>query len=121
MVEFAPFQKIPKNRLLQKDIKCGTIQNNEYYMQFINNLKVSRCESIERPEYDLQLNTPLNEVEDITPLLKYVSAKKSEQIKNRIERKRESKLHRNENSLVFVNSSVKKNINRRLYLKRHSQ
>jgi regulator of nonsense transcripts 3 len=37
MVEFAPFQKIPKRAARKKDSKCGTIENDTDYLRFLEN------------------------------------------------------------------------------------
>ena len=40
VVEFAPFQRLPKKRIgKKKDIKCGTIESDPYYISFLESLK----------------------------------------------------------------------------------
>lgn len=40
VVEFAPFQKLPKKRAgRKKDLKCGTIESDPYYINFLESLK----------------------------------------------------------------------------------
>lgn len=40
VVEFAPFQRLPKKRIgKKKDVKCGTIESDSYYISFLENLK----------------------------------------------------------------------------------
>lgn len=43
VVEFAPFQRLPKKRIgKKKDLKCGTIESDPYYIGFLDSLKRAR-------------------------------------------------------------------------------
>lgn len=58
VVEFAPFQRLPKKRVgKKKDLKCGTIESDPYYISFLEGLKNQEAESsIAQPktEYSYQ-------------------------------------------------------------------
>jgi regulator of nonsense transcripts 3 len=46
VVEFAPFQRLPKKRAgKKKDLKCGTIESDSYYISFLENLKNQEIDS----------------------------------------------------------------------------
>lgn len=46
VVEFAPFQRLPKKRVgKKKDLKCGTIESDSYYISFLENLKNQEIDS----------------------------------------------------------------------------
>lgn len=46
VVEFAPFQRLPKKRVgKKKDLKCGTIESDSYYISFLENLKNQEVDS----------------------------------------------------------------------------
>ncbi|XP_031342769.1 uncharacterized protein LOC116170478 isoform X2 [Photinus pyralis] len=99
VVEFAPYQEVPNTRLFQGINGCGTICSDIYYQQFLNKIKSDGRDCWENSEYNLQINY-VPSLNSATPLLKFITARKAE-VKARTERK-------NINSLVFVNSSVKK-------------
>ncbi|KAF8792391.1 Regulator of nonsense transcripts 3A like protein [Argiope bruennichi] len=88
IVEFAPFQKIPKKRNPKKrDTKCGTIDNDPDYLKFLESLKNPDevalpsaevyLEEIECREKELKANNGVPKV--TTPLIEYLTAKKIEQ------------------------------------------
>lgn len=58
VVEFAPFQRVPKKRIgKKKDLKCGTIDTDPYYMSFLENLKNLEAEAASgqpKTEYSFQ-------------------------------------------------------------------
>lgn len=54
IVEYAPFQRILKKRR-KKDIKCGTIENDPAYMEFLESLKETDSDTREpKMEYSYQ-------------------------------------------------------------------
>ncbi|GIY64769.1 regulator of nonsense transcripts 3A [Caerostris darwini] len=100
VVEFAPFQKIPKKRNPKKrDAKCGTIENDPDYLKFLESLKNPDevalptaevyLEEIESREKELKANNGVPKVS--TPLIEYLTALKKEQQKIREEKKEERK------------------------------
>ncbi|CAL1262312.1 unnamed protein product [Larinioides sclopetarius] len=88
IVEFAPFQKIPKKRNPKKrDAKCGTIDNDPDYLKFLESLKNPDevalpsaevyLEEIESREKELKANNGVPKI--TTPLIEFLTAKKIEQ------------------------------------------
>ncbi|CAL4119941.1 unnamed protein product, partial [Meganyctiphanes norvegica] len=98
MVEFAPFQKIPKRLAAKKkDARCGTIDNDPDYLAFLellNNPEPSNLppmeavlEEIEAHDRELQANNGFIKVK--TPLLEFIEQKKAERLRSKEERKEE--------------------------------
>ncbi|CAH1994489.1 unnamed protein product [Acanthoscelides obtectus] len=92
VVEFAPFQKIPKKRgKARTDPKCGTIESDPAYVQFIELLN-KPVEPDEKPEYSLQLTSDKkNETSITTPLLEFIKNKRAQRMKIREIRREERK------------------------------
>lgn len=56
IVEYAPFQRIPKKKK-KKDPKCGTIESDPIYQDFIDNLsKEPETENQPKLEYSYPVN-----------------------------------------------------------------
>ncbi|XP_053980893.1 regulator of nonsense transcripts 3A [Hylaeus volcanicus] len=93
VVEFAPFQRLPKKRVgKKKDLKCGTIESDPYYVSFLESLKNQEAESnVAQPKteysYQPQDNTPKKVT--ITPLLEHVKQLKQEKQRLRDEKREE--------------------------------
>ncbi|CAH2050518.1 unnamed protein product, partial [Iphiclides podalirius] len=87
IVEYAPFQRIPKKKK-KKDPKCGTIESDPIYQDFIENLS-KEPESENQPK--LEYSYPINDVNEkkvqSTPLLEYLAARKVDK-RGRDERRR---------------------------------
>ncbi|EEC14884.1 regulator of nonsense transcripts 3B, putative [Ixodes scapularis] len=88
IVEYAPFQKIPKRRTRKKDPKCGTIEQDPEYLKFL--------ESLEQPE-EVSLPSIDTYIEEIDmrsfstkppPLLARLTAAQKLREERREERKR---------------------------------
>lgn len=87
VVEFAPFQKIPKKRGKKKDAKCGTILQDPDYLKFLETLKnpddvilptaEAYLEEIENREKELKSNNGVPKI--TTPLIEYLKQRKIEQ------------------------------------------
>lgn len=91
VVEFAAFQRIPKKRNRQKnDPKCGTIETDVAYLEFVEQLK-SKPEQEEKPEFTLQLSASDAKTEVTTPLLEYVKQRRQERQRMKEERREERK------------------------------
>ncbi|XP_076250760.1 UPF3 regulator of nonsense mediated mRNA decay [Rhynchophorus ferrugineus] len=97
VVEFAPFQKIPKKRGKNRmDPKCATIETDTYYLDFVAALNKPVGQD-EKPEYTLQLNDKSEEKKDITtPLLEFIKNKRAQRIKIREVRREERERRRKE-------------------------
>lgn len=111
MVEFAPFQRVPRNRLFQKrDPRQGTIESCDYYSNFLNNLISLPKPSIkqaDRQVLDLQVKATSGRRDfgNLTPLLRYISEKRFA----RESGKKQSRTPQwGENCMVFINSTMKK-------------
>ncbi|ENN72156.1 hypothetical protein D910_08467 [Dendroctonus ponderosae] len=91
VVEFAPFQKIPKKRGKGKmDPKCNTIEADASFLEFVVNLN-KPVEQDEKPEYTLQLGErDENKKKDkTTPLLEFIKNKRAQRLKIREVRREE--------------------------------
>jgi regulator of nonsense transcripts 3 len=58
VVEYAPFQRVPKKRIgKKKDLKCRTIESDLYYISFLENLKNQEVDATNvqpKTEYSFQ-------------------------------------------------------------------
>lgn len=96
VVEFAPFQRIPKIRAgRRKDEKSGTLQSCEMYQQFLEDFKeivsVNSSSSIESTSSDYwlhKLNTgTIKAKKTSTPLLEFIKQQKLDKQKLRLQKK----------------------------------
>ncbi|RWS06953.1 Regulator of nonsense transcripts 3A-like protein [Dinothrombium tinctorium] len=135
IVEFAPFQKLPRRRVgingmpvsaEKRDSKSGTIEQDSDYIKFLECLQQSKSEAnlpsaevyleeIEAREKELKANHGCPKV--TTPLIEYLRQRKAERLRlreeRREERKRQQELRRQREEEkrkkeVFPNSSGKK-------------
>ncbi|XP_076037411.1 UPF3 regulator of nonsense mediated mRNA decay isoform X2 [Oratosquilla oratoria] len=96
MVEYAPFQKIPKRPSKKRDLRCGTIDQDQDYLAFVETLTnpppvnlpqmEQVLEEIEAQERALRANGQLKMK---TPLLEYIEQRKAEKLRNKEEKKEE--------------------------------
>lgn len=101
VIEFAPFQKVPRRRLEKQPARRASIEICDYYLNFLNDLKLSERLKCEKQVLDLPFPKKIDS-ENLTPLLKYISQRK---LRIKDERR---KLQKGENCLVFINSTAKK-------------
>ncbi|KOC65468.1 Regulator of nonsense transcripts 3A, partial [Habropoda laboriosa] len=89
VVEFAPFQRLPKKRVgKKKDLKC---ESDPYYISFLESLKNQEAESnIAQPktEYSYQPSDNTPKRVTTTPLLEYLKQRKQEKQRLRDEKRR---------------------------------
>ncbi|KAH9371250.1 hypothetical protein HPB48_020698 [Haemaphysalis longicornis] len=88
MVEYAPFQKIPKRRSRKRDPKCGTIEQDPEYLKFLESLEQPEevslpsidtyIEEIEAREKEMKANNGCLKV--VTPLIEYLQQRKMERL-----------------------------------------
>ncbi|XP_075747380.1 UPF3 regulator of nonsense mediated mRNA decay isoform X4 [Rhipicephalus microplus] len=88
LVEYAPFQKIPKRRTRKKDPKCGTIEQDPEYIKFLESLEQPEevtlppidtyIEEIEAREKEIKANNGCLKV--VTPLIEYLQQRKLEKL-----------------------------------------
>jgi regulator of nonsense transcripts 3 len=79
IVEFAPFQKLPKSRARKKDKNAGTIENEQHYLNFLEYLKKSEEEAV-KTESKLEYSFQIKDDKKITstPLLEFIASAKEE-------------------------------------------
>lgn len=58
IVEYSPFQRIPKKKK-KKDPKCGTIETDPIFQEFLESLKDQEVESQPKLEYSYPVNEGL--------------------------------------------------------------
>lgn len=98
MVEYAPFQKIPKRAgNKKKDIRVGTIDQDPDFMAFLESLEKPESvqlptlevvlEEIQAHERELKANNGIIKVK--TPLLEFIEQKKAEKLRTKEERREE--------------------------------
>ncbi|XP_032664404.1 regulator of nonsense transcripts 3A isoform X2 [Odontomachus brunneus] len=93
VVEFAPFQRLAKKRHgKKKDLKCGTIESDSYYISFLESLKNQEIDSnIAQSKTEYSYQPPDNTTKKITttPLLEYLKQRKQEKQRLRDEKREE--------------------------------
>lgn len=93
VVEFAPFQRLPKKRAgKKKDLKCGTIESDSYFISFLENLKNQEIDSSvaqSKTEYSYQPSDNTAKKIMTTPLLEYLKLRKQEKQRLRDEKREE--------------------------------
>ena len=79
VVEYAPFQGLPKSRARKKDKHVGTIENEQHFLNFLDMIKKAE-ESENKSEPKLEYSYQIKDDKKITstPLLEYLSAAKEE-------------------------------------------
>ncbi|KAG0710420.1 Regulator of nonsense transcripts 3A [Chionoecetes opilio] len=98
MVEFAPFQKVPKRTLnKKKDARCGTIDQDPDYLAFLEAIANPETvtlqpleailEEIQAHDRELKANNGYLKVK--TPLLAYIEQKKAEKLRSKEEKREE--------------------------------
>jgi regulator of nonsense transcripts 3 len=111
-VQFAPFQKIPQMYWNPKfkdkrDKKCGTIEEDADYMEFVESLSEKKKESLpsaetyleemEARDKEIKANKGCPKV--ITPLIEYVLAKHSGKYRQKDDRRSDDRKHRADNRI----------------------
>lgn len=87
IVEYAPFQRIPKKKK-KKDPKCATIESDPIYQDFVEGLKKDPdTENQPKLEYSYPVNDANDKKVQSTPLLEYLAARKQDK-RGRDERRR---------------------------------
>ncbi|KAK7078064.1 Regulator of nonsense transcripts 3B [Halocaridina rubra] len=98
MVEYAPFQKIPKRTgMKKKDPRCGSIDEDTDYLAFLESINSpvtitlppleAVLEEIQAQDRELRANNGLIKVK--TPLLEYIEQRKAEKLRSKEEKKEE--------------------------------
>ncbi|XP_004423272.1 PREDICTED: regulator of nonsense transcripts 3A [Ceratotherium simum simum] len=92
VVEFAPFQKIAKNKLKKKDAKTGSIEDDPEYKKFLETYCVEEEKTSANPETllgDIEAKTRELIARRTTPLLEYIKNRKLEKQRIREEKREE--------------------------------
>lgn len=96
IVEFAPFQGLPKNKARKNDPKVGTIESEQHYINFLQKLEEDReaCKS----EYKLEFSLQPKDDKKITstPLLQFLMNKKMERREEQKKRNEDNRRKREE-------------------------
>ncbi|KAK7603435.1 hypothetical protein V9T40_003434 [Parthenolecanium corni] len=92
LVEYAPFQRIPKNRNRKNDSLCGTIDEDPEFQEFLRQLESEEHDhkpnQITEHYFDLA-NDDNEEKVTTTPLIEYITSRKNEWMKYKEEKKEE--------------------------------
>lgn len=93
VVEFSPFQRLPKKRVgKKKDLKCGTIESDSYYISFLESRKNQEADSTNaQPKTEYSYQPADNSLKKVTttPLLEYLKQRKQEKQRLRDEKREE--------------------------------
>ncbi|OXU30196.1 hypothetical protein TSAR_008933, partial [Trichomalopsis sarcophagae] len=117
VVEYAPFQRVPKKRVgKKKDLKCGTIESDPYYISFLESLKNQEVDSANaqpKTEYSFQPSDHAPKKVTTTPLLDFLKQRKQEKQRLRDEKREEKRrrdIERKRNKDEPMVSKVLKNM-----------
>lgn len=79
IVEYAPFQGLPKSRARKKDKHVGTIETEQHFLNFLDMLKSEETET-QKTEPKLEYSYQIKDDKKITstPLLEFIAAAKEE-------------------------------------------
>ncbi|GBP28167.1 Regulator of nonsense transcripts 3A [Eumeta japonica] len=86
IVEYAPFQRIPKKKK-KRDPKIGTIESDPIYQEFVESLKEQDNDTQPKLEYSYPVNDANEKKVVSTPLLEFLAARKTDK-RSRDERRR---------------------------------
>ncbi|XP_012231607.1 regulator of nonsense transcripts 3B isoform X1 [Linepithema humile] len=115
VVEFAPFQRLPKKRAgKKKDLKCGTIESDSYYISFLESLKNQEIDpSVAQSKTEYSYQPPDNTVKKImtTPLLEYLKIRKQEKQRLKDEKREERRRRDIERRRTKDDPIVSKHVN----------
>ena len=89
IVEFAPFQGLPKSRGRKKDKNANTIEEEPHYINFLESLKTEEADG-QKPEPKLEYSYQIKDDKKITstPLLEFIA--------NKYQEKRDQKRKKND-------------------------
>ncbi|XP_058055038.1 regulator of nonsense transcripts 3A [Anopheles bellator] len=97
VVEYAPFQRLPKNRSRKKDSKCSTIESDVHFIAFKEALEAEEQEAQHgRGTQEFNFNLEPEEKIKTTPLLEYVAQRKQERQDERRRKQEEKRKVRDE-------------------------
>ncbi|XP_076822649.1 uncharacterized protein LOC143469016 isoform X1 [Clavelina lepadiformis] len=91
VIEYAPFQKIPKRNRKKEDPKCGTVEKDPDYSSFLENLEIEdekQSIDIEKFLEELDLKDKSGQQPVETPLTSFIKQRREDRKRQRDERKR---------------------------------
>ncbi|XP_058462622.1 regulator of nonsense transcripts 3B [Malaya genurostris] len=98
VVEYAPFQELPRNRSRKKDAKCGTIEVDTHFKAFQEALELEEKESTGKSKSKLEYSYQIKDEKKITstPLLEFIAQKRLEKREEKRRKMEEKKKQRKE-------------------------
>lgn len=98
VVEFAPFQELPRNRSRKKDAKCGTIDTDTHFVAFKEALEAEEKDTAGKSKSKLEYSYKIKDEKKITstPLLEFIAQKKQEKRDEKRRKLEEKKKQRKE-------------------------
>ncbi|XP_058830902.1 regulator of nonsense transcripts 3A [Topomyia yanbarensis] len=98
VVEYAPFQELPRNRSRKKDAKCGTIETDTHFIAFQEALELEEKESAGKSKSKLEYSYQIKDEKKVTstPLLEYIAQKRQEKREEKRRKMEEKKKQRKE-------------------------
>ncbi|XP_053685243.1 regulator of nonsense transcripts 3B-like [Sabethes cyaneus] len=98
VVEYAPFQELPRNRSRKKDAKAGTIEMDTHFLEFQEALEQEEKESAGKSKSKLEYSYQIKDEKKITstPLLEFIAQKKQEKREEKRRKMEEKKKQRKE-------------------------
>ncbi|XP_050072806.1 regulator of nonsense transcripts 3B [Anopheles maculipalpis] len=91
VVEYAPFQKLPKTRSRKKDPKCNTIETDTHFLAFKEALEAEEQEALHgRGTQEFSFKIEKGEKTTTTPLLEFLAQRRQEK-RDEKRRKQEEK------------------------------
>lgn len=81
IVEYAPFQGLPKSRARKKDKNCATIESEQHFLTFLDTLKkAEEAEGQPTNEKKIEYSYQIKDDKKITttPLIEFLAAKNQE-------------------------------------------
>lgn len=108
VVEFAPFQELPRNRSRKKDVKCGTIETDTHFIAFKEALEAEEKDTAGKSKSKLEFTYKIKDEEKITstPLLEYIAQKKQEKREEKRRKIEEKKKQRKEERHKKVQKAI---------------
>lgn len=110
VVEFAPFQGLPRNRSRKKDNKSNSMESDAHYISFVESLNTEQNEA-GKQEAKLEFSYQFKDDKKITktPLLEFLHQKKKEH-RDEQKRKNDERKKRREDERQRKKNSVAKSI-----------
>ncbi|KFB51374.1 AGAP006649-PA-like protein [Anopheles sinensis] len=97
VVEYAPLQKLPKNRSRKKDAKCNTIESDSHFISFKEALEAEEQEALHgRGTQEFSFKLEQENKTTTTPLLEFIAQKKLEKRDERRRKQEEKRKARDE-------------------------